>query len=58
MRKQPNKQRRNCKQYHSYTGAFPRQEYQYDIMDVISLWRDVVIDEKKQEATALWTCMY
>ena len=49
MRKQPNKQTRNYKQYNSYTGAFPRQEYQYDIMDVISLLRDVGIDEKESK---------
>ena len=41
MRAQPNKQTRNYKNYYSYAAAFPKYEFQFDLMDVTSLLRDV-----------------
>ena len=34
MRAQPSKQTRNYKNYNSYTAAFPKSEFQIDLMDV------------------------
>ena len=41
MRAQPNKQTRTCKNYNSYTAPFPKYAFQFDLMDVTSLLRDV-----------------
>ena len=48
MRAQPNKQTRNYKNYNSYTGPFPKYEFQVDLMDVTSLLRDVGSEIKGQ----------
>lgn len=48
MSKQSNKQTRNYKNYNSYTAPFPKYEFQIDIMDVISLLKDVGVEMKDQ----------
>ena len=40
VRKQPNKQRRNYKNYNSYSPPYARAVYSVDIMDMISLMKD------------------
>ena len=40
MRNQPNKQRRNYKNYNSYSAPFPKYEFQIDIMDMISIMKE------------------
>lgn len=37
IKKQPNKQISGYKNYNSYMSAFPRDQFQMDIMDIISL---------------------
>ena len=46
MRAQPNKQARNYKNYNCYTAPFPK--YEFDLMDVTSLLRDVGSEIKSQ----------
>ena len=48
MRNQPNKQRRNYKNYNSYSAPFPKYEFQIDIMDMISIMKDIGIDVDDQ----------
>ena len=40
VKKQPNKQRRNYKNYNSYSPPYARAVYSVDIMDMISLMKD------------------
>ena len=40
-RAQPKKPTRNYKKYKSYTAPFPKYEFQFDLLDVASLLRDV-----------------
>ena len=47
IRKQPNKQISGYKNYNSYMSAFPRDQFQMDIMDIISLVKGLDIDIKK-----------
>ena len=48
VRNQPNKQRRNYKNYNSYSAPFPKYEFQIDIMDMISIMKDIGIDVDDQ----------
>ena len=48
VRNQPNKQRRNYKNYNSYSAPFPKYEFQIDIMDMISRMKDIGIDVDDQ----------
>ena len=53
MRNQPNKQRRNYKNYNSCSAPFPKYDFHIDIMDMISMMKDIGIDADNQSPNGL-----